>query len=92
MLPEHHEQAGPGVLEPPEPVLRVAPVYDPLHELPALLPDDGQERLADGPGLVVVGEDAGVEVYDLPVLEVAVGVGRQRLEQLVAQEQPGAMQ
>jgi len=73
-------------------VLRVAPFYDPLHEVPALLPDDGQERLGDGPGLLVVGEDSGVEVYDLPVLEMTVGVGRERLEQLVTQEQPGAMQ
>jgi hypothetical protein len=73
-------------------VLRIAPVDDPLHEAPALLPDDGQERLVDGPGPVVVGEDAGVEVDDLPVLEVAVRVGRQSLEQLVAQEQPGPLQ
>jgi hypothetical protein len=92
VLPEHHEQACPGVLEPPEPMLRVAPVDDPPHELPALLPDDGQEGLVDGPGLLVVGEDASMQVYDLPVFEVPIRVGRQRLEQLVAEEQPGAMQ
>jgi hypothetical protein len=92
ILPEREKEARARVLEPPEPMLGVAALHELSHLLPAALVHHGNERLVDEPGHVVVGEYLVVEGDDLFVLEVAVRVRWQRLQQLVAQKQPSPVQ
>ena len=73
-------------------MLGVAVLYQPLHLLPATLAHHRQKRFADEPGQIVVGEYLMVEVYYFPILEVTVRVRRERLKQLVTEEQSRLVQ
>src|SRR5215210_9235081 len=73
-------------------MVRVSSLYEAFHPSPVRLGDDGQELFADEPGVPVVCQNPFVEVVDLDVLEVAVRVRERRSHELVAEEQPGAVQ